>query len=1279
VTRAIKRLAIVFGALIVVLVLILAWTLNSAAGARFALARAQASLDGKLTVARSSGTLAGVLVLEDLRYTDVDAGVDVQVQRASLDLAVMALITRRVRLNDLEIDGVDVALTSVPPRTEDAAEALSLRAPIDILVEHLRITRTNISLDGEPVFVADSLDLVGAWTASGFIVKELALRAPDGSIDLSGTLATADGYSGTGQTTFRWRIDEIEYAGSLNSRSDGRTAVLDIALAEPVAATANATLAQDTTNAWTIAFEAPAFDPARLGATSDVKSLAMTLNGAGDRSGGTLQGEVAIDEHRVMIDPSRFTLADDTLTIQSLSLSSPAIAGSLDARGEVRLAGAQTRAVLQLNWRDVVLPAEWVGQALASAGRLDLDGNLEAFNAEGAFDLGPPGQTARIALKLTGTPQALALETLRLVQPGGGLDASGTITLQPAIGWQIQANATAFDPGAFAAQWPGALDFEIATTGTLTDAGPVATLKLERLGGSLRERRIAGNADLSIKPEFIVDGTATLESGGSRIEIRGRGGSETDASARLDIASLGDWLPDAGGALGGDVRVHGKWPQLDVDIAASGSNIVLAQTRASTLELVADIKNTQEPAGAFTLEAGDVRNGDARFDTLTIKGDGNQASHQISLNAVGRPASVAMDLAGSMRDERWQGTLKTLGLEPEQRNLPRLDLTEPVALGWDGERFTLADSCLLGSERRRAASATRNTTDDDDGSRDTAIAADEPAPRQRARLCVGGDGGSDGSLSMRYRVEHLPLNLLLRLAAPDSPVRLRGELAGQGELTRTAAGALGGNATLGSTAGSAYYVDAGNQALLSYTGFAIDAEFAPQSIQARVSAALDQDGRLDGRLTLSGAPGATQVLDGQIDLAINNLGFLELVTSEVANTKGRITANYAISGTYAAPQLSGALTLKEFSTEVPVAGLKLHDGELSLRAVDAQRFVLEGSIASGAGTLTISGDGGLGVEDAMQLTINGSQFLAADIPAARVVITPELTVERAASGIVVRGTVTVPSANVDFARLPGGGVSATSPDVVITDAEREEAGKAAPITANVTVVLGDNVKLAGFGFDGNVTGQLVVNERPGRATTGTGTLNVGGTYKAYGQDLNIERGRVLFAGTAIDNPGLDLRAVRKIQSSDVTAGLLVRGTAQVPVLTVFSEPAMEQSEALSYLITGKPLSSLKSGEGDMLGAAARALGTAGGDLLAKSIGGRLGIDDIGVTDNTALGGAAFTVGKFLSPKLYISYGIGIFEPGEVVTLRYLFHTRWNLEAQSATTGNRAGINYRYER
>jgi translocation and assembly module TamB len=74
------------------------------------------------------------------------------------------------------------------------------------------------------------------------------------------------------------------------------------------------------------------------------------------------------------------------------------------------------------------------------------------------------------------------------------------------------------------------------------------------------------------------------------------------------------------------------------------------------------------------------------------------------------------------------------------------------------------------------------------------------------------------------------------------------------------------------------------------------------------------------------------------------------------------------------------------------------------------------------------------------------------------------------------------------------------------------------------------------------------------------------------------------------------------------------------------------------------------------------------------------VDDIGVSNNDALGGtSAFTVGKYLSPRLYLSYGVGLFDPGQVITLRYLFSHRWNFEAQNATDFSRASLNYRLER
>jgi translocation and assembly module TamB len=198
-------------------------------------------------------------------------------------------------------------------------------------------------------------------------------------------------------------------------------------------------------------------------------------------------------------------------------------------------------------------------------------------------------------------------------------------------------------------------------------------------------------------------------------------------------------------------------------------------------------------------------------------------------------------------------------------------------------------------------------------------------------------------------------------------------------------------------------------------------------------------------------------------------------------------------------------------------------------------------------------------------------------------------------------------------------------------------------------------------------------------TSGSGEVNVDGRYKAYGQDLTIQEGRLLFANSPLDNPNLNLTAVRVVE--EVTAGLRVTGSAKNPVLTIFSDPPMAQTEALSYLVAGKPLDQIRQseGEGDAVQTAARSLGTAAGGLLAKNVGKRLGVDEFGIKDNEMIGGAAFTVGQYLSPRLYLSYGVGLFEPGEVVTLRYKLTNDLSLQAQSGTNESRAGIEYRMER
>ena len=137
------------------------------------------------------------------------------------------------------------------------------------------------------------------------------------------------------------------------------------------------------------------------------------------------------------------------------------------------------------------------------------------------------------------------------------------------------------------------------------------------------------------------------------------------------------------------------------------------------------------------------------------------------------------------------------------------------------------------------------------------------------------------------------------------------------------------------------------------------------------------------------------------------------------------------------------------------------------------------------------------------------------------------------------------------------------------------------INTRVTLVLGEKVKVQGYGLEGRVTGELTVAEEPGRATVAEGELRaVDAAYLAYGQSLDIKTGRLVFAGGPIDNPSLDVQAVRV--SGDVTAGVQVNGRLKEPELSLFSQPPLPDGDILSYIVIGRPMAEASSAQGQIL-------------------------------------------------------------------------------------------------
>jgi translocation and assembly module TamB len=257
--------------------------------------------------------------------------------------------------------------------------------------------------------------------------------------------------------------------------------------------------------------------------------------------------------------------------------------------------------------------------------------------------------------------------------------------------------------------------------------------------------------------------------------------------------------------------------------------------------------------------------------------------------------------------------------------------------------------------------------------------------------------------------------------------------------------------------------------------------------------------------------------------------------------------------------------------------------------------------------------------------------------------------------------------------LPQSAVSA-SKDVVVTGGENQQSKQNdIPVYAKIRLSLGKRVSFDGFGLRGNFIGNLLLIEEPGRPVIGRGRLGItDGVYQAYGQDLKIERGYVLFADNPVENPGLDVRAVREV--GDVTAGLRVNGTLKTPKLTLFSTPAMGESDVLTYLLTGRPPG---ESSGETVGVVA-ALKASGAGSVATELGRRLGLEELRVDTGSNLEEASLVAGTYLSPRLYVQYINELSTAETKLRMRYDLTDRWQLEAE--TGSNQSGdFFYTFER
>jgi translocation and assembly module TamB len=256
----------------------------------------------------------------------------------------------------------------------------------------------------------------------------------------------------------------------------------------------------------------------------------------------------------------------------------------------------------------------------------------------------------------------------------------------------------------------------------------------------------------------------------------------------------------------------------------------------------------------------------------------------------------------------------------------------------------------------------------------------------------------------------------------------------------------------------------------------------------------------------------------------------------------------------------------------------------------------------------------------------------------------------------------------------------TSSDVVMID-QPPDRKPSLSMDIQVRVILGDHIQVKTGGIDTRLAGKVdlkILGLKPEDASARGEIRLTQGTYRGYGLDLRIDRGRFIYSGGPVDNPDLDILALRRSDDLEkmynIRVGLAIFGNLKKPNVKLYSQPAMTDEQILSYLLLGRPYDP-KEGNLSLLVAGAGGLLAGGSPGVVGQLKSQLGIDTVDMQSGGGdLSRSMVTIGKYLTPQLYISYGYSAFKDEQLLRIRYRISKNWEVETWR---GNERGVDLYY--
>lgn len=1160
-------------------------------------------------------------------------GVSVEAESPLIRWRPACLLRQRVCLERLEADALDVTLSDTgaeePQEEGGLIEMPDIALPVNLDVGSVELGPFHLN----DTLVWDRLTLGAEGGGSDFHIRELTLVRDDLSAALDGRIETrgdwplavnldlqlpppsGDQWQVSGE--FRGSVRDLRTSlvssGYLDGRLDGELSPLDPSLP------ASLEFRSDRFHALETLPETLTLEDWTLTARGNLE------NGYRLKTRANLPGQ----QGDIGLDISGRVTQSEADQLQ-LTLSGPSVTGEGEAElsvdGQVswedQLTAEARVAMGAFPWYsllpDVQPPPVTIQSLEASAGYAE-----EQYQATLNLKATGPMGDSTLDTRIDGDLQSVKLTELMMTTGAGSLQGEAEVGFADRLDWQADLTLQDFNPGFWVPQATASISGSVDSRGQLDAEGrPDFTANWD-LDGQWQEAPLASQGQVEAAagqwriPEVLASiGENRVTASGQLQDPLGPSG-ELSVEGALELPEPGLIVPGLSGTLNGTVSLSGpiRLPRGNLDLSASG----LAwqdQVSIGSLDLQARLDESQSLEAGLTLSS--LQAGGQTVEQAEADLQGTLDDHRLALSVQHPEAVVEAALSGAWQSAdggQWRVQLASGEVDltgPDQT----WRLEEPATIDFVDQTLTLGAHCWRW---------------------------------QDSTICAG-EQTLFPDTALALEINDFPTATL----APLLPETVSWNAMINGSLdVELAEDGPRGTVQLGAGPGDVVVTLGEDQETLDYQTLDVTLDMEPQV--ARVT--LRFDGQDVGRLSvdLSVDPTAEDLpATGSYDLEGVDLEMLGAFV-DLEDIGGQIAGSGRLEGPLMAPQVYGQVSLTggrliDEKVPIPVEDLNLQAN------FNGSQADLEGSWQSnGTGRGEIGGSVDWSGEPRFTVTLNGERLPLHYEPYADLEVSPDLEIRMADGGLSVAGRIAIPRGRIEVRELPEQAVAVSDDEVIVGDEAESEGGLS--LNMDVTVVVGEEkVSFEGFGVTGDLEGELNI----GNDMDTRGSLQlVDGQYEAFGQELEIRRARLVFLGP-VSEPYLDIEAIREVD--DVVAGIRLSGPAREPETEVFSEPAMSQNEALSYLILGRPLQS--QGDQNQVSRMALALGLNRASGITRGLGEAFGIKDLTLEAEGSGEDSAVVASGYLTEDLSIRYGVGLFEPVTTVALRYDLGRYFYIEAAS---------------